>query len=233
MEESLASEEDHEDVINDNNSNNDHASEMQTPEDSDNEQRQTAENKKQPSDGGKGSTELRRVLSGAHNLSDSDHQTLVDTLPALLDMWTTCAKLCMNSETFRACYRNSPCLYIVQETLVLALSVLTDGVPTPGSDARSTCPHLRPRAKVSSEHEDVSPSDTHEQKLAGDEKRWSEFVQHRQPTLACHLSRVSLIEAVMIVCFACQTIQPLQQVCCFILIFSFGFSASKICTYIQ
>lgn len=39
---------------------------------------------------------------------------MVETLPVLLDMWKTCAKLCMNSRMFRAYYRESPCLYVVQ-----------------------------------------------------------------------------------------------------------------------
>ena len=35
-------------------------------------------------------------------------------LPVLLDMWKTCAKLCMNSRTFRSFYKDSPCLFIVE-----------------------------------------------------------------------------------------------------------------------
>jgi hypothetical protein len=45
---------------------------------------------------------------------ESPYSGMTESLPVLLDMWKTCAKLCMNSRMFRACYRESPCLYVVQ-----------------------------------------------------------------------------------------------------------------------
>ena len=53
------------------------------------------------------------------------HHSIVKSLPILLDMWETSAKLCMNSPTFRSYFRNSPCLYIVQDTLLLVLEILS------------------------------------------------------------------------------------------------------------
>lgn len=61
------------------------------------------------------------------NRADEMHDCVTDTnesLPVLLDMWKTCAKLCMNSRMFRACYRDSPCLYVVQVNVVLSSGCL-------------------------------------------------------------------------------------------------------------
>lgn len=114
---------------------------------------------------------------------DHIHKRILETLPALQDMWKTCAKLCMNSETFRACYRNSPCLYIVQETLVLAMGILSD--LTPASVSETCTAHQPSRKEQPTKH---------------------------PASLACHSSRLAFIEAVMIVCFSCHTILPLQKV---------------------
>ncbi|XP_070180486.1 lysosomal-trafficking regulator-like [Littorina saxatilis] len=116
---------------------------------------------------------------------DDIHKSILETLPALLDMWKTCAKLCMNSETFRACYRNSPCLYIVQETLVLAMGILVDLPPT------SAC--------ETSSDDQVCGKEVHD----GCSKQSS--------SLAILFSRLAFIEAVMIVCFSCEKMHPLQK----------------------
>ncbi|XP_076442605.1 lysosomal-trafficking regulator-like isoform X2 [Babylonia areolata] len=112
------------------------------------------------------------------------HKCVIETVPALQDMWKTCAKLCMNSETFRICYRNSPCLYIVQETLVLALSILSEFSPTAVSGSGGQ----QCRKEQQQDSQAKNPS-----------------------SLACHFSHLSFIESVMVVCFSCQTILPLQQ----------------------
>ena len=46
--------------------------------------------------------------------TDAAFGDMAETLPVLLDMWRTCAKLCMNSRMFRLFFRDSPCLYVVQ-----------------------------------------------------------------------------------------------------------------------
>ena len=46
--------------------------------------------------------------------TDAAFGDMAETLPVLLDMWKTCAKLCMNSRMFRLFFRDSPCLYVVQ-----------------------------------------------------------------------------------------------------------------------
>ena len=123
--------------------------------------------------------------SEAASTVDNIHKCILETLPALQDMWKTCAKLCMNSETFRVCYRSSPCLYIVQETLLLALSILSDFTPAGVAD------------------------------LSGGGQgngRKQQNGSRQLSSLTGHFSRLSFIEAVMIVCFSCQTILPLQQV---------------------
>ncbi|KAL8559615.1 hypothetical protein ACOMHN_008326 [Nucella lapillus] len=115
---------------------------------------------------------------------DGINNCVMETVPALQDMWKTCAKLCMNSETFRTCYRSSPCLYIVQETLVLALSIMSKFTPSAavgGSGGR-----VGRKEQVDSQAKS-------------------------QSSLACHFSHLSFIESVMVVCFSCQTILPLQQ----------------------
>lgn len=114
---------------------------------------------------------------------DGINKCVLETVPALQDMWKTCAKLCMNSETFRTCYRSSPCLYIVQETLVLALSIMSEFSPTAAAGSNNH----RPR-KEQPETQGKNPS-----------------------SLACHFSHLSFIESVMVVCFSCRTILPLQQ----------------------
>ena len=121
-------------------------------------------------------------LCNQEDAIDHVHKCILETLPAIQDMWKTCAKLCMNSETFRACYRNSPCLYIVQETLVLAMGILSELAPAPVPEAYT--------ADQASRKKQQDPS----------------------PSLACYFSRLAFIEAVMIVCFSCHTILPLQKV---------------------
>ncbi|XP_035828113.1 lysosomal-trafficking regulator isoform X2 [Aplysia californica] len=90
-------------------------------------------------------TEELRLKTGSDSsdLFQSPYCGMSESLPVLLDMWKTCAKLCMNSRMFRACYRESPCLYVVQETLILALSLLgelsdsTSSNPSPPENVES------------------------------------------------------------------------------------------------
>ncbi|XP_025103482.1 lysosomal-trafficking regulator-like isoform X3 [Pomacea canaliculata] len=117
---------------------------------------------------------------------DRTHRLILATLPLLQDMWRTCAKLCMNSQTFRTCYQNSPCLYIVQETLVLALTIMSDMGVRPCNLQRISA------TAVASSCEGVDSG-----------RNLRSFI--------CHLSKLGFIEAVMIVCFSCGTINPLQK----------------------
>ncbi|XP_041350649.1 lysosomal-trafficking regulator-like isoform X2 [Gigantopelta aegis] len=103
------------------------------------------------------------------------HHSIVKNLPVLLDMWETSAKLCMNSLTFRSYFRNSPCLYIVQDTLLLVLEILS-GM---GSLTTVGC------CEMSDGREKIS--------------------------FSCHFRQLAFIEAVMVVCFSCSTISPIQK----------------------
>ncbi|XP_067682841.1 lysosomal-trafficking regulator-like isoform X2 [Haliotis asinina] len=115
------------------------------------------------------------------------HHDIVKDLPLLQDMWQTCAKLCMNSPTFRSFYRNSPCLYIVQETLLLTLELLADmGVQlcqsrrdsvTETSPVRSFSCHLKKLTFIEAvmivcfSCHTVSPT----QKKGGEEAHWKQL----------------------------------------------------------
>lgn len=56
----------------------------------------------------------KKAASRESGIDEFTSTNMIETLPVLLDMWKTCAKLCMNSRMFRAYYRESPCLYVVQ-----------------------------------------------------------------------------------------------------------------------
>ncbi|KAK6183248.1 hypothetical protein SNE40_010762 [Patella caerulea] len=113
------------------------------------------------------------------------HQDMMKHLPVLLDMWLTCAKLCINSPTFRMFYKNSPCLnLIVKESLVLALELLVEMGNSDAPDDKK------------SEEEKTTPGCNYMSKPS---------------SFSCHQSKLAFIEAVMIVCFSCQTISPSQK----------------------
>ncbi|XP_048259527.1 lysosomal-trafficking regulator-like isoform X2 [Haliotis rufescens] len=114
------------------------------------------------------------------------HHDIVKDLPLLQDMWQTCAKLCMNSPTFRSFYRNSPCLYIVQETLLLTLELLDDmggelcqsrSSVTETSSVRSFSCHLKKLTFIEAvmivcfSCHTVSPN----QKKGGEEAHWKQL----------------------------------------------------------
>ncbi|CAL1534579.1 unnamed protein product, partial [Lymnaea stagnalis] len=151
----------------------------------------------------------------------SPPNTTNETLPVLLDMWKTCAKLCMNSRMFRACYRESPCKHVVQETLILALSLLgelSDNGRCPlGHTETYNVQPLDPCLK-----ENSCKSNTHA--MSGD-KRFSRQdtllanqganvtgdVEPNPRVLFSHQAKLEFIEAVMMVCFSCHTIAPSQK----------------------
>ncbi|GFS19430.1 lysosomal-trafficking regulator [Elysia marginata] len=164
--------------------------------------------------------------------TDAAFGDMAETLPVLLDMWRTCAKLCMNSRTFRVFFRDSPCLYVVQETLVLALSLLGE---MSGGRTEVSCHGSGPVSGPTTEP--GSPIDfggggatrfwqgsnkvnssvgrgqgrSHTVSEASQEALAPEEEELEHCVLMSHQARLEFIEAVMMVCFSCRTISPSQK----------------------
>ncbi|CAG5132645.1 unnamed protein product, partial [Candidula unifasciata] len=152
---------------------------------------------------------------------------MIETLPVLLDMWKTCAKLCMNSRMFRAYYRESPCLYVVQETLVLALSLLGELSETRRWSIDIDClPQFTAANTASTDTTDISRENITRSfsventkfvrsfsiEPAAASEAVGEDEDRSNNILFSHEAKLEFIEAVMMVCFSCHTISPSQTV---------------------
>ncbi|XP_055879864.1 lysosomal-trafficking regulator-like isoform X2 [Biomphalaria glabrata] len=152
-----------------------------------------------------GDQESQKDIEEAEEIDDLQSAAMRhETLQVLLDMWKTCAKLCMNSHMFRTCYRESSCLYVVQETLILALNLLGDLTDNG---------HCPPQHKP----------ECHKQKAAPKHFKGNEFclkedslesdldTEEDAKVLLSHQAKLEFIEAVMMVCFSCHTIGTSQK----------------------
>ncbi|GFN74593.1 lysosomal-trafficking regulator [Plakobranchus ocellatus] len=164
--------------------------------------------------------------------TDTAFGDMAKTLPVLLDMWKTCAKLCMNSRMFRLFFRDSPSLYVVQETLVLALSLLGEmsggkgdmssytSFPTSGLTTEPGSPNPMEGGgggatrfwQGCSSGRSYPVSEASLEAGPAESKGEEEEEEAETSGLMSHQARLEFIEAVMMVCFSCRTISPSQKV---------------------